>query len=162
MQGGRIGLTMSWSKDNVSALPYSQLLQLYKVPIISPPRHPFKANQLQAMLDLAIIFFALMSQILSWVSIGKSFQLFASARRRLSRRDLYTSINSSSPPPVQVGGEISWGRLPLRTKLRFFNMWFVITILGNLANICASLLDFFVTKDAETVCHVHFITRCFS
>lgn len=105
------------------------------------------------MLDIAIVFLALVSQVLSWVSIGRSFQLFASARRQLSRRDL--RINSSPPPasvltPARM--DITWASLPLRTKLRFFNMWFVITILGNLANICAAVLDFFVAEDAETVC----------
>lgn len=110
------------------------------------------------MLDLAIIFFALVSQILSWVSIGKSFQMFASARRRLSRRDLIGSINLPSISSTSsLGAEISWGRLPFRTKLRFFNMWFIITILGNLANICAALLDFFITEDAETVCWVAYL-----
>lgn len=97
------------------------------------------------MLDIAIIFLAVMSQVLSWVSIGKSFQLFATTKRKLSTRNLRMNINTEEE------SEISWKKLPLRTKLRFFNMWFVITILGNLANICAAFLDFFVAQDAETV-----------
>lgn len=138
-------MSMNWTKERLSELSYTKLLQLYKV------MNGGSFNILmkfQAMLDIAIIFLAVMSQVLSWVSIGKSFQLFANARRKLSRRDLRQSINSSD---TSAHANISWGSLPLRTKLRFFNMRFVITILGNLANISAAFLDFFVAEDAETV-----------
>lgn len=127
VQGGRISLTMNWSKVRVSDLSYDRLIQLYK-----------------AMLDLAIIFFATISQALSWVSIGRSFQIFATARRKLSRKD--RTVNNVPQSRID---NITWANLPLRTKLRFFNMWFVITILGNIANITASFLDFFIFQDGE-------------
>lgn len=39
VQGGRIALTMSWTKDSLTTLPYAQLLQLYKVYISSAAPH---------------------------------------------------------------------------------------------------------------------------
>eukprot|EP01113_Clastostelium_recurvatum_P000188 TRINITY_DN1008_c1_g1_i5.p1 TRINITY_DN1008_c1_g1~~TRINITY_DN1008_c1_g1_i5.p1 ORF type:complete len:789 (-),score=238.23 TRINITY_DN1008_c1_g1_i5:67-2376(-) len=115
VQGGRMPVTLNLKKSPVSSLSYSKLAHVAKI-----------------MLDLAVIGLCIASQVLSWLSLAKSWKIFQKTRRIVQRE-----------------ARLTWDQLPFRTKMRFFNMWFVITIVGNLCAILGCVLDLVMDVDSE-------------
>eukprot|EP01133_Synstelium_polycarpum_P006725 gene6725-7818_t len=88
-----------------------------------------------------IIVFSLLSQILAWRSFMFSFKTFQRTKK-LVRRHSYRSMSAS----LSYNVTIDWKSLPIRTKLRFFNLWFVLCFVCNLCTIVGASLDFFETS----------------
>jgi len=72
--------------------------------------------------------------------LSKSFQHFQRTRN---------IIKKSKGALSSISATLTWKKLPIHTKLRFFNMWFIITIIGNICNISGSLYDLIVDEEGE-------------
>jgi len=78
---------------------------------------------LRFWVNIIIIMVAITSLILSFRAIAQSFQYY----------QLKFTENTNLV--------ISWNKLPLAEKLKFFNFWFIVSIFGNICNIIASILS---------------------
>ncbi|KAG9394861.1 Polycystin cation channel [Carpediemonas membranifera] len=89
---------------------------------------------LRVLLDTVLIILAVASEVLAVRAIIASIQLFNLLRKRLSLS------NMTERQKRRLQG-LTWEDLPLRQKLRIFNLWFILSMTGNIANIAACLLD---------------------
>ncbi|KAG9390253.1 Polycystin cation channel [Carpediemonas membranifera] len=89
---------------------------------------------LRFMLDVSLVVTAVFSQFLAIRAIIASIQLFNLLRKRLSMS------NMTERQKRRLQG-LTWEDLPLRQKLRIFNLWFILSMTGNAFNVVAGLLD---------------------
>ncbi|GAM28842.1 hypothetical protein SAMD00019534_120180 [Acytostelium subglobosum LB1] len=131
IQSGRVSTSLILTKYRVSDLPYSKLIQSSKM-----------------ILEIILIIFSLLSQIMAWRSFMFSFKTFQRTKKLVRR------ISSKQ----KLSASINWGSLPIRTKLRFFNLWFIVCFICNFCTIIGASLDFFEATSNATKLLIGFAT----
>lgn len=80
-----------------------------------------RQNSTEIIIFAFILVFAMISQILHFKAIHRSFSIYKEAKRKLE-------------------SVVQWKSLPFSEKMKFFNIWFFVTSIGNICNIIGPCL----------------------
>jgi len=121
------------------------------------PGVPMYVYLASARVPIAIILVLLniVSAISSLRSLGRSFTIYQETKKKLRLLPMRASmvsetgsVNSSVVHPSQF---LLWADLPLSVKLRFFSIWFIISLLSNICLTIACFFDLFVNMGPESM-----------
>eukprot|EP00027_Filamoeba_sp_ATCC50430_P015070 CAMPEP_0168574860 /NCGR_PEP_ID=MMETSP0413-20121227/19332_1 /TAXON_ID=136452 /ORGANISM="Filamoeba nolandi, Strain NC-AS-23-1" /LENGTH=737 /DNA_ID=CAMNT_0008608283 /DNA_START=381 /DNA_END=2594 /DNA_ORIENTATION=- len=117
----------------------------------------------QVLLDLVLILVSCISAIFSLNSVKNSFLIYQRTKRRFLRVGVPindpNSMDNSANMSNTFGNMsqhlnsklISWNDIPWRLKLRFFNVWFFLSLIATICVIVACVFDIAATLGPEWV-----------
>eukprot|EP00764_Aduncisulcus_paluster_P011857 gnl/Carplike_NY0171/4792_a6529_221.p1 GENE.gnl/Carplike_NY0171/4792_a6529_221~~gnl/Carplike_NY0171/4792_a6529_221.p1 ORF type:complete len:622 (+),score=167.71 gnl/Carplike_NY0171/4792_a6529_221:265-1866(+) len=109
--------------------------------MMTPLSHSFGWNvtafPIRLILDLLLGVVSIWSFSLSIKALSRSFSILKQVKKRTSAK----TLTQRQLTRLFAKGGITWEQLPSRDKYRFFNMWFVFTIICDLGNAGYSICD---------------------